>query len=36
MTDTVEGRENKLLSWLATQWKVVVTYEQPPADEETT
>jgi uncharacterized tellurite resistance protein B-like protein len=34
MTDTVEGRENQLLPWLATQWKVEVTYEQPPADAE--
>ena len=36
MTDTVEGRENALLTWLAAEWKVEVTYEQPPATEETT
>jgi hypothetical protein len=34
MTDTVEGRENALLTWLAAEWKVEVTYEEPPADEE--
>ncbi len=33
MTDTVEGRENALLAWLAKEWKVEVTYEEPPASE---
>jgi hypothetical protein len=32
MTDTVEGRENALLTWLAQQWNVEVKYE-PPADD---
>jgi hypothetical protein len=34
MTDTVEGRESKLLSWLADEWKVQVTYEPPVGDAE--
>ena len=34
MTDTVEGRESALLDWLATEWNVEVTYEEPPAEEE--
>jgi uncharacterized tellurite resistance protein B-like protein len=34
MADTVEGRESALLDWLAQEWKVEVTYEQPPADDE--
>lgn len=32
MADTVEGRESALLEWLAEEWKVEVTYEEPPAD----
>ena len=36
MTDTVEGRESALLDWLATEWNVEVTYEEPPAEEEAT
>jgi GTP cyclohydrolase I len=32
MTDTVEGRESALLEWLAEEWDVEVTYEEPPAD----
>ncbi len=34
MTDTVEGRESALLDWLAKEWKVEVTFEEPPAGEE--
>jgi len=34
MCDTVEGHENALLTWLASAWKVEVTYEEPPASEE--
>jgi len=34
MTDTVEGRESELLEWLAEEWKVEVTYDEPPAGEE--
>lgn len=34
MTDTVEGRESPLLDWLAKKWQVEVTYEEPPAGEE--
>jgi hypothetical protein len=34
MMDSVEGRESPLLDWLAGEWKVEVTYEQPPTDEE--
>jgi hypothetical protein len=34
MTDTVEGRESALLEWLAKQWNVEVTYEEPPSGEE--
>jgi hypothetical protein len=34
MTDTVEGRESALLEWLAKEWNVEVTYEEPPAGEE--
>jgi hypothetical protein len=34
MTDTVEGRESALLDWLAEEWKVKVTYEEPPASED--
>jgi len=33
MTDTVEGRESELLTWLAKEWNVEVTYEAPPADD---
>jgi hypothetical protein len=33
MADTMEGRESALLDWLADEWKVEVTYEEPPADE---
>jgi hypothetical protein len=36
MTDTVEGRESALLDWLAKEWNVEVTYEEPPAGEEAT
>ncbi len=32
MADTVEGRESALLEWLAEEWDVEVTYEEPPAD----
>jgi hypothetical protein len=28
----VEGRESALLEWLAEEWDVEVTYEEPPAD----
>jgi hypothetical protein len=31
MADSVEGRESALLDWLAKEWKVEVTYEEPPA-----
>jgi hypothetical protein len=31
MTDTVEGRESALLDWLAGEWKIEVSYEEPPA-----
>ena len=34
MTDTVEGRESALLEWLAKEWNVEVTYEEPPAGED--
>jgi hypothetical protein len=34
MTDTVEGRESALLEWLAKEWNVEVTYEEPPTGEE--
>jgi hypothetical protein len=34
MTDTVEGRESALLEWLAGEWKVEVTYDEPPAGDE--
>lgn len=34
MTDTVEGRESALLEWLAEEWKVEVTYDEPPAGED--
>jgi hypothetical protein len=34
MTDTVEGRESALLEWLAETWKVEVTFEEPPADDQ--
>jgi len=34
MTDTVEGRESALLDWLADEWKVEVTYEEPPSGEQ--
>jgi hypothetical protein len=34
ITDTVEGRESALLEWLATQWKIEVTYEQPAEGEQ--
>jgi hypothetical protein len=33
MTDTVEGRESALLDWLAKEWKVEVTYDEPPPAE---
>jgi hypothetical protein len=33
MADTVEGRESALLDWLADEWKIEVTYDEPPADE---
>jgi hypothetical protein len=33
MTDTVEGRESALLEWLASAWKIEVTYDEPPAAE---
>ena len=36
MTDTVEGRESALLEWLAKEWNVEVTYEEPPAGEDAT
>ncbi len=32
MTDTVEGRESELLTWLAKEWNVEVKYEEPPAE----
>lgn len=31
MSDTVEGRESALLTWLAKEWNVEVSYEEPPA-----
>ena len=34
MADTVEGRESALLDWLAKEWKVEVTYEEPPTGDE--
>lgn len=34
MTDTVEGRESALLDWLAQEWKIEVSYGEPPAGEE--
>ena len=33
MTDTVEGRESALLTWLAKEWNVEVKYEEPPAED---
>jgi uncharacterized tellurite resistance protein B-like protein len=33
MTDTVEGRESELLTWLAKEWNVEVKYEEPPTDD---
>jgi len=33
MTDTVEGRESELLTWLAKEWNVEVKFEEPPADD---
>jgi uncharacterized tellurite resistance protein B-like protein len=33
MSDTVEGRESALLTWLAKEWNVEVTYEAPAADD---
>ena len=30
MTDTVEGRESELLTWLAKEWNVEVKFEEPP------
>jgi hypothetical protein len=36
MTDTVEGRESALLDWLAKEWNVEVTYDEPPAGEDAT
>ena len=29
ITDTVEGRESELLEWLAKEWKIEVTYDEP-------
>ncbi len=36
ITDTVEGRESALLDWLATEWKIEVSYDESggPAGEE--
>ncbi len=34
MKDAVEGRESGLLEWLAEEWKVEVTYDELPADED--
>ncbi len=36
ITDTVEGRESALLDWLATEWKIEVSYDESagPTDEE--
>jgi recombinational DNA repair protein RecR len=34
MTDTVEGRESALLEWLAKEWNIEVTYDEPPAGED--
>jgi len=34
MKDAVEGRESGLLEWLAEEWKVEVTYDEPPTDED--
>jgi len=34
LKDAVEGRESELLEWLAGEWKVEVTYDEPPADED--
>ena len=34
MTDTVEGRESALLDWLALEWKIEVSYDEPPTGEE--
>lgn len=36
MTDTVEGRESELLDWLAKEWNIEITYDEPPASEEMT
>jgi hypothetical protein len=33
ITDTVEGRESELLEWLAKEWKIEVTYDEPAEDE---
>jgi hypothetical protein len=32
--DAVEGRKSGLLDWLAGEWKVEVTYDELPADED--
>ena len=34
MVDNFEGRESALLEWLAKEWNVAVTYEEPATDEE--
>jgi uncharacterized tellurite resistance protein B-like protein len=31
MADAVEGRESQMLDWLASEWKIEITYEEPPA-----
>ncbi len=33
MTDRMEGRESDMLDWVAREWQVQVTYEEPPAAE---
>ena len=32
ITDSVEGRESELLQWLATEWRIEVSYEEPPSE----
>lgn len=32
ITDAIEGRESALLEWLAKEWSVEVTYEEPPTE----
>lgn len=34
MADAVEGRESQMLDWLAAEWKIEVTFDQPPASDE--